>query len=99
MTSRDFAFWLQGFFEITNPVEISKIQTEMIKRHLSLVFKHEIDPAMGDNVHQEELNNIHHGSNITDEERAIAMFGPKPSADHKWNMHGWYNLKNGIIKC
>lgn len=91
MTSRDFAFWLQGFFEITNPVEISKVQTEMIKRNLSLVFKHEIDPAMGDEVYQEELNNIHHGSNITDEERAIVMFGPKLSAKHKCNMHGWYD--------
>ncbi len=47
MTSRDFAYWLQGFFEISDPVEIDRIQTENIKKHLALVFKHEIDPSMG----------------------------------------------------
>jgi hypothetical protein len=62
MTSRDFTFWLQGFFEIANPVDISIGQTEMIKNHLALVFKHEIDPSMGDEKHQDELNLIHHSS-------------------------------------
>jgi hypothetical protein len=59
MTSRDFAYWLQGFFEISRPESISKEETEMIKKHLALVFKHEIDPSMGDQAHQEMLNNIH----------------------------------------
>jgi hypothetical protein len=59
MTSRDFAYWLQGFFEVSNPETINKEQTEMIKRHLNLVFKHEIDPSMGDEKHQEDLNKIH----------------------------------------
>lgn len=59
MTSRDFAYWLQGFFEVSNAETITKEQTEVVKRHLSLVFKHEIDPSMGDEKHQQELNNIH----------------------------------------
>lgn len=59
MTSRDFAYWLQGFFEISNVETITKEQTNMIKRHLNLVFKHEIDPSMGDKQHQDELNTIH----------------------------------------
>lgn len=59
MTSRDFAYWLQGFFEIQNPLEITEEQTEMIKKHLSLVFIHEIDPSMGDKKHQTKLNNVH----------------------------------------
>lgn len=59
MTSRDFAFWLQGFFEVANPISIGSKETEMIKRHLNLVFKHEIDPAMGDEKHQQVLNEIH----------------------------------------
>ena len=59
MTSRDFAFWLQGFFEVANPISIGSKETEMIKRHLNLVFKHEIDPSMGDEKHQQVLNEIH----------------------------------------
>ncbi len=67
MTSRDFAFWLQGYFEVANPIKIGEEETEMIKKHLNLVFKHEIDPSMGDEKHQQVLNEIHSpstGSNI-----------------------------------
>lgn len=59
MTSRDFCFWLQGFFEISDAGSLDDEQTEMIKRHLALVFKHEIDPSAGDAKHQAELNKIH----------------------------------------
>ena len=59
MTSRDFAFWLQGFFEVANPSTIGSKETDMIKNHLNLVFKHEIDPSMGDDKHQQVLNEIH----------------------------------------
>jgi hypothetical protein len=59
MTSRDFAFWLQGFFEVANPSTIGTKETDIIKKHLNLVFKHEIDPSMGDAEHQDELNQIH----------------------------------------
>lgn len=60
MKSRDFCFWLQGFFEIGKPTErLTKEQLELIRKHLYLVFEHEIDPSMGDEEHQEKLNNIH----------------------------------------
>lgn len=39
MTPRDFCYWLNGFFEMQEPTEISEKQTEMIKRHLALVMK------------------------------------------------------------
>jgi len=45
MTSRDFAYWLQGFFELNEPGKISKEQARIIQRHLGLVFTHEIDPT------------------------------------------------------
>ncbi len=61
MTSRDFAYWLQGFFEISNPQHLTQEQTDMVKKHLNLVFKHEIDPSMGGPEHQKELNDIHNG--------------------------------------
>lgn len=59
MTSRDFCFWLQGFFEVSGADMLDKRQTEQVKAHLALCFKHEIDPSMGDEKHQKELNKIH----------------------------------------
>lgn len=38
LTSDQFVFWLQGFFEMTNPRTINEQQTAMIKDHLALVF-------------------------------------------------------------
>lgn len=99
MQSRDFAFWLQGFFEISQPEIIGKKETEMIKNHLALVFKHEIDPSMGDETHQQILNEIHSNNKIPQtEEEAVLVFGPKPSPRYKFNMHGWY-LPDAIPRC
>ena len=100
MTSRDFAFWLQGFFEIAKPTTLNHHETEMIKRHLNLVFKHEIDPSMGDEKHQQVLNEIHSPKfKIPQtEEEAIEIFGPKPSPRHKFNLHGWYTPE-AVPRC
>lgn len=38
LTSDQFVFWLQGFFEMTNPRTINEQQTAMIRDHLALVF-------------------------------------------------------------
>lgn len=57
MQSRDFCFWLQGLFELSAPTELNAKQTKLIKQHLSLVFKHEIDPSMPDPTG--ELQAIH----------------------------------------
>lgn len=48
MTSRDFCYWLQGHFEISETKTLGERETDMVKRHLALVFKHEIDPSMPD---------------------------------------------------
>ncbi len=62
MTSRDFCYWLQGIFEVGKPEALNAEATSIIKAHLALVFKHEIDPSMGSALHQAELNKIHnHG--------------------------------------
>jgi hypothetical protein len=66
MTSKEFAYWLQGFFEISgeSAKELNAQQTDMVKRHLALVFKHEIDPSYSiDPKVQEDLQNIHDGKN------------------------------------
>jgi len=59
MRSRDFCYWLQGFFEISGEKVLTTDRVEIIKNHLNLVFAHEIDPEMGDKDHQEKLNKIH----------------------------------------
>lgn len=61
MTSRDFCFWLQGFFEVGDPKTLTKEQLDLVKRHLNLVFIHEIDPSMGGKEQQNKLNEIHNG--------------------------------------
>lgn len=68
MTSRDFCFWLQGYFELTGDVPskdgrpwIDMDQAYKIQSHLALVFKHEIDPSMGDKKHQVDPDKIHPG--------------------------------------
>jgi hypothetical protein len=63
LTSRDLAYWLQGFFELRQPnQEISAEQAEIIRKHLALVFIHEIDPSMGPPEHQKVLDAVHSGT-------------------------------------
>ena len=54
MKSRDFCYWLQGYFEVKegetttpNDKSLTHQQVVMIKNHLAMVFKHEIDPSFG----------------------------------------------------
>lgn len=71
MTSRDFCYWLQGYFEIEGnqprPPEflptLNSEQVKMIKNHLRMVFMHEIYPSFGDKKKQEQLNEAHAGTN------------------------------------
>jgi hypothetical protein len=48
VTSRDFAFWLQGYLELTpgQPAPLSAEQVDKVRRHLALVFIHDIDPSL-----------------------------------------------------
>jgi hypothetical protein len=60
MKSESFCYWLQGYFEILGKSEsLSLGQVECIKRHLNMVFYHDIDPKMGNKEQQEKLNEIH----------------------------------------
>lgn len=61
MKSREFCYWLQGYLEIDAQAidmreGMSQEQVECIQKHLSLVFKHEIDPSYSNS---NELNQIH----------------------------------------
>ena len=75
MTAVNFAYWLQGFFELSSTQQQANMltieQINIIKRHLALVFVHDIDPNAGPKPHQDNLNAIHNtqsppeGSGIT----------------------------------
>ena len=41
MTNRDFAYWLQGAFEIFPESELGKFQIELIKKHAKLILETE----------------------------------------------------------
>jgi hypothetical protein len=44
MKSQEFCYWLQGWLEMTGATEMTARQLEIMKKHLEMVFIHEIDP-------------------------------------------------------
>lgn len=111
MTPRDFCYWLQGIFEVGELKTLNEKQTDLVKRHLNLVFVHSIDPEAGGPEIQAKLNSIHNGTdgselepyiidiNPKTEWEAIAKWGPKPGPQYKFNMHGWYDPAKGTPRC
>jgi hypothetical protein len=104
LDSKSFVFWLQGYFELSNSDTLTPHQVKLIKQHLNLVFKHDIDPSMGNEEHQQVLNEIHSGGKDKfhfpiNEAEAIELWGPKPSPNHVFNIHGWYNPAEGVFRC
>ena len=60
MRAESFVYWLQGFFEISRgATNLTEEQVDIIKNHLALVFKHDIDPKIPDPTG--ELQLIHDG--------------------------------------
>lgn len=60
MKSVEFCYWLQGLFELANPAALDEKQTDLVKRHLAMVFTHEIDPSYP-KEQQVKLNEQHDG--------------------------------------
>lgn len=62
MTSRDFCYWLQGWFELNETIDHRQGATPetlvLIRKHLAMVFLHEIDPSFPEKE-QAGLNSIH----------------------------------------
>ena len=66
MTSRDFCYWLQGYFELGGPEQAMSVdQVKIVKHHLAMVFAHEIDPAMGTPEHLATLTELHEPAGIS----------------------------------
>lgn len=64
MKSVEFCYWLQGMFELSDPDELDETQTQLIRKHLALVFKHEIDASYPPEQ-QASLGAIHNNGNNT----------------------------------
>jgi len=64
MKAESFCYWLQGYFEVRDaskpgPETLSPEQVAIIKAHLAMVFKHEIDPSLGTPEHVSALQELH----------------------------------------
>ena len=95
MDSKSFVFWLQGFFELSEPnTPLTDKQVEIIKNHLKLVFLHEIDPSYSDDpTVQQIFQNIHDGKPALD---GVNVLSVKPQGTFHHNV----NLPNEQrIKC
>jgi len=83
MTSRDFCYFLQGFFELqgTNQA-LTPEQVQIIRNHLKLVFLHEIDPSYSDNkIVQQIFQNIHDGKDPLLGIQGVSFNGPANNTD------------------
>jgi hypothetical protein len=59
--SDEFCRWLQQYLPSTGADSLIPSQVWPIRQRLSNVFRHEIDPTMGDAAHQRLLQAIHPG--------------------------------------
>ncbi len=72
MTSQQFCYWLMGYLEMHQAgvsagaviPGLTSEQMNVMKRHLDLVFIHEIDPQAGGKEVQDKLNKIHNNPNV-----------------------------------
>lgn len=68
MTSRDFCYWLQGFLELRSLQEgqrneMSAEQVDCVRKHLNMVFYHDIDPSFP-KEQQQTLTELHATDNV-----------------------------------
>ncbi len=71
MKAVEFCYWLQGLFEVGEPTELNSKQTDLIKRHLDMVFIHDIDKTYPDGQ-QDALDKAHSGQKVS------SVFGDRP---------------------
>lgn len=62
MKAVEFCYWLQGVFEVADLRSLDEKQTDLVKRHLNMVFVHDIDPSYPEGQ-QKTLNAIHSSPN------------------------------------
>ncbi|HEY3799530.1 MAG TPA: hypothetical protein VGL58_14350 [Caulobacteraceae bacterium] len=60
MDSQSFCVWLDGLLDGGGRA-LTAEETAAVRQRLSDVFRHEIDPAMGDDAHLARLRRLHEG--------------------------------------
>jgi len=58
MTPQDFAYWLQGFFELSDTENLSPSQISAIREHLALVFDKKTPDNAKMKEYVEEIENL-----------------------------------------
>jgi hypothetical protein len=114
MTSRDFVYWLMGFFEISDneDVSINQKQAIIIRNHINLVFEYEKTPKMNFVPWLQGFFEIANQDVITKEQTQIILKRLKSVFLHEIdpsmgntqmqskmnNIHGGTNAE-GIMRC
>ena len=110
MKAVEFCYWLQGFFEIsdakrdgiTGAVPLPTLdcrEIDCIKRHLALVFKHEIDPGYSaDPKVQAEMQAIH-DKPTKPKKASQARPEPGPKAGPGYQSGGFGGSSGVSYKC
>jgi hypothetical protein len=62
MKAQEFCYWLQGMFELSYVKMLNAVQLETVRKHLQMVFLHDIDPSYPAEQ-QTTLNQIHSSGN------------------------------------
>lgn len=70
MNATEFCYWLQGYFEIAasgeqKEIALTPAQVAIVRNHLALAFKHDIDPKAGPPEYQQELQDLHDGNPLS----------------------------------
>jgi len=86
----NFAYWLQGYFELTDGKTLNAKQVTVIKNHLALVFEHVIDPSYTSHLPaedakkvQSDLQAIHDAGPVTHPAKELKEpSGWKPGFNH-----------------
>lgn len=70
MNATEFCYWLQGYFEIAasgeqKEIALTPAQVAIVRNHLALAFKHDIDPKAGPPKYQQELQAVHDGNPLS----------------------------------
>lgn len=75
MKSRDFCYWLQGFFELSEIDSLSVEQVSIVARHLAMVVVHEGDRRMSFCHWLDGVLSMHEKSRL--DEKATALVRSK----------------------
>lgn len=101
MKATEFCYWLQGLFELSNTKSLDEYQTDLIRRHLQLVFIHDIDPSYP-KEQQDLLNKIHNadkGVVVTDATTANTTFTDVTTTKNLSEPAGTWTLPKPGMRC